>query len=147
MPSTLTDHTVLIGYGRVGRIVAQVLAETATPFLVIETGDKRVAEAKGAGIEIIAGNAANPNVLRLANLAAAQRLFIAIPEAFEAGQIADQARRANGNLAIIARAHSDAEAEHLARLGADIVIIGEREIARAMIDWMAAPRLPQPTAA
>ena len=79
-PSTLTDHTVLVGYGRVGRIVAQVLDETATPFLIIEAGDKRIAEAKGACIEVIAGNAANPEVLRLANLGAARRLFIAIPE-------------------------------------------------------------------
>jgi CPA2 family monovalent cation:H+ antiporter-2 len=47
----------------------------------------------------------------------------------------------------VARAHSDAEAEHLAKLGADVVIIGEREIARAMIDWMTRPSLPEPSAA
>ena len=62
-------------------------------------------------------------------------LFVAIPEAFEAGQIVQQARRANPGLPIVARAHFDAEVEHLLSLGASKVIMGEREIALAMLDF------------
>ena len=80
------------------------------------------------------GNAARPDVLRAARPAAARALVIAIPEAFEAGQIVEQARAANPALRIVARAHSDAEVEHLEGLGADVVIMGEREIARGMIE-------------
>jgi monovalent cation:H+ antiporter-2, CPA2 family len=138
-PTTLAGHTVLVGFGRVGRIVGAQLKGAGMPFLVIEAGDKRIAEAKAAGIEVISGNAAKAEVLRLANLAAAKALFIAIPDTFEAGQIAEQARRANRGLAIIARAHADAEAEHLTRHGANTVIIGEHEIARAMIEKMDGP--------
>jgi CPA2 family monovalent cation:H+ antiporter-2 len=135
-PSTLTGHTVLVGFGRVGRIVGNELKSAGTPFLVIEAGDKRIADAKAAGSEVIGGNAADAEVLGLANLPAAKALFIAIPDTFEAGQIAEQARRANREISIVARAHADAEAEHLAKHGADIVIIGEHEIARAMIERM-----------
>ena len=138
-PTTLAGHTVLVGFGRVGRIVGAQLKGAGMPFLVIEAGDKRIAEAKAAGIAVISGNAAKAEVLRLANLAAAKALFIAIPDTFEAGQIAEQARRANRGLAIIARAHADAEAEHLTRHGANTVIIGEHEIARAMIEKMDGP--------
>jgi CPA2 family monovalent cation:H+ antiporter-2 len=138
-PTTLAGHTVLVGFGRVGRIVGAQLKGAGMPFLVIEAGDKRIAEAKAAGIEVISGNAAKAEVLRLANLPAAKALFIAIPDTFEAGQIAEQARRANRGLAIIARAHADAEAEHLTRHGANTVIIGEHEIARAMIEKMDGP--------
>ena len=60
--------------------------------------------------------------------------MIAIPEAFEAGQIVQQARAANPDIRIIARAHADAEVDHLKGLGADVVIMGEREIARGMIE-------------
>jgi len=65
--------------------------------------------------------------------AAARYLVIAIPDAFEAGQIVQQARAVNPKIEIIARAHSDAEVEHLTSLGANIAIMGEREIARGMI--------------
>jgi K+:H+ antiporter len=57
----------------------------------------------------------------------------AIPAAFEAGQIVEQARRAQPDLEIIARAHFDAEVDHLRKLGANAVIMGEREIASAML--------------
>ena len=70
-----------------------------------------------------------------AALAAAKFLFVAIPEAFEAGQIVQQARRANPSLPIVARAHFDAEVEHLLAMGASKVVMGEREIALAMLDF------------
>ncbi len=145
-PSTLTGHTVLVGFGRVGRIVGAELKSTGTPFLVIEAGDKRIAEAKASGSEVIIGNAADAGVLGLANLSAAKALFIAIPDTFEAGQIAEQARRANRDISIVARAHADAEAEHLTKHGADIVIIGEHEIARAMIERMNGTSADEPQA-
>jgi monovalent cation:H+ antiporter-2, CPA2 family len=130
----LTDHIVLVGYGRVGSLVGQFLQGRAQPFLVIEAADRVVAMLREAGVETILGNAANAQVLHGANLAGASRLVVAIPEAFEAGQVVQQARLANPGLEIVARAHSDAEVEHLTRLGADVVIMGEREIARSMIE-------------
>jgi CPA2 family monovalent cation:H+ antiporter-2 len=130
----LTDHTILIGYGRVGNIIGEALKQKKQPFLVIETSDKAAARLAESNIEAIAGNAAQPDVLRAARLDAGRNLLVAIPEAFEAGQIVQQARAANPNLRIIARAHSDAEVEHLRGLGANMVIMGEREIARGMIE-------------
>ena len=44
-----------------------------------------------------------------------------------------EARRANPELYIIARAHSDAEVEHLTKMGADQIVLGERELADAML--------------
>ena len=58
-----------------------------------------------------------------------------MPDAFEAGT--DHCSRrapANPGIEIAARAHSEAEVEHLHGLGADTVIMGEREIARGMIE-------------
>ncbi|WP_315785013.1 MULTISPECIES: YbaL family putative K(+) efflux transporter [unclassified Bradyrhizobium] len=130
----LTEHTIIVGYGRVGRLVGEALQQRGHVFLAVETSDDILKQLKDAGIETITGNAARSNVLRATNPSAAHALVIAIPEAFEAGQIVEQARAANPALHIVARAHSDAEVEHLKSLGADMVIMGEREIARGMIE-------------
>ncbi|NLS68640.1 Kef family K(+) transporter [Bradyrhizobium brasilense] len=130
----LQDHTILVGYGRVGSIVGDALHQRSAPFLAVEASDDMVAKLKEHGIEALMGNAARASVLRATNPAGARSLVIAIPEAFEAGQIVEQARAANADIQIIARAHSDAEVDHLKALGADIVIMGEREIARGMIE-------------
>jgi CPA2 family monovalent cation:H+ antiporter-2 len=128
-PTKLTDHAVVVGYGRVGRLIADGI-KGVLPLLVVEEG-----AVGDPGIEHIRGNAARDDVLAAANLAAAKLLFVAIPEAFEAGQIVQQARRANPSLPIVARAHFDAEVDHLLSLGASKVIMGEREIALAMLDF------------
>ncbi|MGK9233472.1 cation:proton antiporter [Inquilinus limosus] len=141
-PTALTDHVVLVGYGRVGSLIGAALQAAGRPFLVIEDADQPLARLREAGIETIVGNAAVPEVLSLANLPGARQLAVAVPNAFEAGQIVAQARAANPGIAIIARAHSDAEVEHLRSLGADAVIMGEREIARGMAEALAGQDTP-----
>ena len=130
----LTDHTILVGYGRVGNIIGNDLKQKKLPFLVIEASDSTVSKLRESGIEALTGNAAQPEILKAAALPKSRNVVVAIPEAFEAGQIVQQARAANAGIRIIARAHSDAEVEHLRGLGADTVIMGEREIARGMIE-------------
>jgi CPA2 family monovalent cation:H+ antiporter-2 len=133
-PTSKTGHTVLVGYGRVGVPVAEAVTTAGTPLVVIEDAEDRVAAARTAGLEVIARNAASGRALALANIRAAATLFVAIPNAFEAGQVVQQARRDNTSLKIIARAHSDEEAEYLAGLGATRVILGEREIGLGMVE-------------
>jgi CPA2 family monovalent cation:H+ antiporter-2 len=138
VPTRLKDHAILIGYGRVGRLVGQGLAESGWPFLVIEDAEDAFEQAKAAPVEAIHGNAADDRILKAANLDDARMLLVAIPNAFEAGQIVEQARAANPRIEIVARAHFDAEVDHLLQHGADIVIMGEREIARSMLERAAA---------
>ena len=75
-----------------------------------------------------------PQVLAAANLPSARRLFVTIPEAFEAGQVVEQARAANPGLEIVARAHSDAAVAHLEDLGCSLAVMGEHEIAMRMLE-------------
>ncbi len=129
-----TGHVVLVGYGRVGSLIGQDFLDAGEPFVAIEASDEAVARLQNSGVEAFSGNAAAGEALKSANIAQAASVIIAIPDAFEAGQVVEQARQANPGIRIIARAHSDDEVEHLTDLGADTVIMGEREIARGMLE-------------
>ncbi|MGH6770894.1 MAG: YbaL family putative K(+) efflux transporter [Xanthobacteraceae bacterium] len=136
----LTGHVVLVGHGRVGSYISARLHGTDTPLLVIENDVDRATQLKAAGGEAIEGNAADPDIIAAANLDAARCLLVAIPDAFEGGQVVAQARSLNGSLPIIARAHSEDEIAHLTKHGATQVVMGEHEIAKAMIASIPAAR-------
>ena len=142
-PTSLTGHVVLIGHGRVGSFISAALKERNIPLLVIEDNDDNVDKLKALGVEVIVGNAADPEVIEAANLGAARYLLVAIPDAFEGGQVVQQARALNADLPIIARAHFEEEIRHLKELGANVVVMGEHEIAKSMLDNVTeAPPLP-----
>jgi CPA2 family monovalent cation:H+ antiporter-2 len=146
VPTTLRGHVVLIGYGRVGSVVAEGLGRQNQPFVVIEDSEKRIAAAHAAGVEVVVGNAASGKALGLANVGAARALLVAIPNAFEAGQAVEQAHKLNPDLQIVARAHADEEIDYLRDLGATQVIMGEREIGLGMLGWIEAAWPAQPAA-
>jgi monovalent cation:H+ antiporter-2, CPA2 family len=132
--TSLTDHVVLVGYGRVGSVVGAALNAANVPLFVTESDEDIVADLRRQGIAVIFGNAADPELARAANYAAARCLLVAIPDGFEGGQVVEQAHAINPKLPIIARAHSEEEIAHLKRHGATKVIMGEHLIAHAMIE-------------
>jgi CPA2 family monovalent cation:H+ antiporter-2 len=139
-PSQQTGHTVLVGYGRVGRVVGEGLHAARSPLVVIEDSDHSVAAARAAGIEVVVGNAASAQVLQLANLGAARCLMVAIPNGYEAGSVCEAGRKLSPSIRIIARAHSEEEETHLRNFGANDVIMGEREIGLGMLAWLRGER-------
>jgi CPA2 family monovalent cation:H+ antiporter-2 len=137
VPKTdLTEHIVLVGHGRVGRFITASSPPGSAPFLIIEDDAEAASRLRAEGHSAIGGNAADPEVLAAANLPAAKCLLVAIPDAFEGGQVVQQARALNPRLRIVARAHSEAEIEHLMKHGATAVVMGEHEIAKAMLGFI-----------
>ena len=131
-PEQLAGHSIIVGYGRVGRVIGQTLIAAGQPIVVIEESPVVIKELHDKGIEVVEGPDEPEDLLSAANVGRAHRLFVAIPAAFEAGQFVEIALAANETIAIVARAHTDAEAEHLKVLGAQEVVMGEREIGLAM---------------
>ncbi|WP_176590245.1 YbaL family putative K(+) efflux transporter [Sphingobium sp. EM0848] len=129
----LMGHVILVGYGRVGKLIATRLAERNVHFVLMEGDADRAEEAEEAGFSVVRGSALEDRHLLAAGINEARRLLIAVPEGFEGGAIHDHARRLNPDLQVIARAHSDAEVAHLEGLGVPHVVMGERELAARML--------------
>ncbi|KJV29273.1 YbaL family putative K(+) efflux transporter [Luteibacter yeojuensis] len=131
----MRGHTVLVGFGRVGRRVFAELQATGAPVLVIETDEDAVRDLREhGGADIVIGNAAAAPVLAEANLGSARALIVTVPDPFEGGQVVRAARAARPDLPIVARAHSPDCVSHLAGLGASEVVYGEQELARSMFE-------------
>ena len=128
------EHMIVVGYGRVGKLISERLRAAGRGFVMIDDQSDVIAMAEQAGLATISGNAASEEILREAGIDRAGQLLLAIPEGFEAGGIADVARKLKPGIRIIARAHSKEEVQHLLAHGATRVIMGEEEIARQMVE-------------
>ncbi|MGH8108820.1 MAG: YbaL family putative K(+) efflux transporter [Arenimonas sp.] len=130
------NHTILIGYGRVGSHLAALLQERGVALMVVDDSGDLVEKAHARGIAAIRGNAANVKLLKDLSIETATHALVAIPNAFEAGEIIARLRAANPKLSILARAHSESAAQHFFDHGADGTVVAERELAHSMAEMV-----------
>ncbi|MDO0789734.1 YbaL family putative K(+) efflux transporter [Xanthomonas campestris] len=135
-PLQLDGHAIVIGYGRVGSALAQLLRSHGVPVLVIDDNGDHVAKAHAAGIPGIRGSAAADRVLAEARPEQAKIAILAIPQPLEAGEALAKLRALNPSLTLLARAHSDAEVKHLLEHGADGAVLAERELAYSLAEMV-----------
>lgn len=124
---TIEDHIVIIGYGRVGHHIVDVLGEISAPRLVIEADAERIEELSRRGIPNLYGDASNSEVLTHARLERARALVVAGPDESASELMVAAARDIAPVLPIIARATTQDGIERLAELGAQDVIHPELE--------------------
>jgi CPA2 family monovalent cation:H+ antiporter-2 len=129
--TSLEGHVIVIGLGRVGRRIAENLQSGPRPIYVIDETEEQIDRMRERSIEGLAGNVIT--LLHTANLPKAAALVVSLPNGFESGQIVAQARAANPNIFIVARAQSQAEADYLRQYGASDVVIGNQTIADALL--------------
>lgn len=118
----LTNHVIVCGYGRVGSIVAHFLKKADLPYIVIDLDASRVKVAKQKGEVVSYANASHPEVLRHANIRAAQAVVICFYDNVTAAKMLQHIRRNYGNLPVIMRTHDHIEADYFYQQGATEVI-------------------------
>ena len=120
-------HVVVVGYGRVGQHIVNVLERLGVPRLVIEIDSGRAAEFNARGIPTLFGDAANSDVLIHAGLERARALVVTLPDETATEMVVAAARKIAPNLPIIARAATTKGVGRLLNLGAHDVIHPELE--------------------
>ena len=129
-------HAIVIGYGRVGRELSQVLHGRGVEVVAIDDNSLHVDRAHADGIPAIRGHAASERVLAEAHPESAAIAILAIPQPLEAGEAIAKLRVINPALPVLARAHSDAEVRHLLSHGADGAVMAERELAYSLAEMV-----------
>nr|WP_274922064.1 YbaL family putative K(+) efflux transporter [Providencia sp. G1(2023)] len=136
VPVDICGHAIIVGYGRVGGMLADKLRRKEIPVVVVEDTRARFEELAENGFSAILGNGANKDIISLARIECAKTLLLTIPNGYEAGEIVATAKEMNPNITVIVRAHYDDEVSFIKERGADHIIIGEHEIAKSMATLM-----------
>jgi CPA2 family monovalent cation:H+ antiporter-2 len=131
-PKFLSRQVVLVGYGRVGRRLAESFAAAGLPYVVAEQNRELVEELRKRGIAAVFGDASQPEVLIQAHIARARMLVIATPDTLGVRQMATHARMLNPGIEIAVRSHNGEEARRLQDEVSGQVFVGEHELATAM---------------
>lgn len=119
--SELNGHVIIAGFGRVGQLVAQQLAQQGAPYVAIETDAKQVARLRAAGEPVFFGDASRPELLRKLHLERATAVVLTMDNANSALHATRGVRALAPEIRIIARARDERHALKLREAGASAV--------------------------
>ncbi len=118
----LDGHVIIAGYGRVGQMVGQMLAEQGVRFVAIEHDAKTVALHRKAGAALIFGDASRPELLRKLHIERARAVVLTMDHTAAATHAVQGIRRIEPRMYIIARSRDEKHALLLREAGASIVV-------------------------
>ncbi len=131
---SLSGHTILCGYGRMGRNLARELRTQDRELVVIDTDSEAYTEATADGLLCVLGDATEESTLEYAGLERAGVLVSTFPNDAESVFITLTARDLNPDIRIIARAERESTEKKLSQAGADTIVmptvVGARQMGR-----------------
>jgi CPA2 family monovalent cation:H+ antiporter-2 len=128
----LSGQIVLVGYGRVGRRIAEAFDERKIPYVVAEQNREIVERLRERKIPAVSGDASEPEVLIQAHIARAGMLVIATPDTLNVRKAVKIARTLNPTIEVVLRTHNEEEAALLQQENIGTVFMGEHELALGM---------------
>ena len=112
-PTPMQDHAIVVGHGRVGRIICTMLDRHQFPYVAVDKDPNAIAEYRKAGRQVFYGEATDLSFLESCGLAHARALVVTIHTKSAIDEIVKLVRRVRPDMAIISRAR---DAEHARRL-------------------------------
>ena len=128
----LTGQVVLVGYGRVGKRIAEELTAQKIAFVVAEQNREFVERLRAQGVPAVSGDATDAAVLIQAHIARAAMLVIATPDTLGVRKMVEAARALNPGIEVVVRTHNEEEARLLEAEQIGKVFMGEHELAHGM---------------
>ncbi len=129
----IKPRVILVGYGRVGRRIADFLSSKDIAFSIIEQTREKVEKIRKLGLSAVCDDGSDEEALMLAGVKHAEVIVLAIPDAFQASMIVEEAKRINPDIKAVVRTHSEEAADLFLKQGIKDVFIGEYELGISMI--------------
>jgi voltage-gated potassium channel len=119
----MEDHYIVAGYGRVGRQVAQELADEGVEFIVVDRSETEIKEATLKGYAAVMGDPIKEETLQAAGIERAKSLLAALGTDTDNLFLVLTAKSLNSDLYIVARASEEESVGKLEKAGADRVAL------------------------
>jgi len=116
-----TGHVVVAGFGRVGQIIARILAAKRIPFTALDSDPQHVDGVRKFGARIFYGDASRPEILDAAQTGKARAFVLAIDDAASSLRTAQLVRQRYPDVPIYARARHRRHTHQLMDLGVKII--------------------------
>jgi monovalent cation:H+ antiporter-2, CPA2 family len=117
-PTGRQRHAIVVGYGRVGKVVCALLKEHGVPYIAADFDASTVTHDRRDGHDVYYGDAADPKFLEICGLADAAGVIITIHTHQLIDDIVEHVRAMRPDVLIVSRARDADHARHLYRLGA-----------------------------
>ncbi len=116
-PEEESGRVILVGFGRVGTLIADMLAIHRIPYIAVDADPRVVAAARGEGRPAYFGDASRPDFLRRCGIDTARALVVTIDAPLANEAVVDAARRLRADMTLVARARDAEHARELYQLG------------------------------
>ena len=117
-PSAGEKHAIVVGYGRIGKVVCALLREHGIPYIAADFDASTVTRDRRDGHDVYYGDAADPKFLEICGLASASGVIITINADDLIDAVVEHVRAVRPDVLIVSRARDANHARHLYRLGA-----------------------------
>ncbi len=117
-PSVGSKHAIVVGYGRVGKMVCALLKQHGIPFIAADLNPATVTHDRREGHEVYYGDAADTKFLEACGLGEAAGVIITIHDHNLVDDIVAHVRDMRSDVLIVSRARDADHARRLYRLGA-----------------------------
>ncbi|GEP00703.1 cation:proton antiporter domain-containing protein [Methylobacterium haplocladii] len=118
-PDAQQDRVIIAGYGRVGRLVGEMLKRHKIPFIALDSDPVRVGEQRRLGNPVYFGDSSNTELLRRCDIATARALVVTLDTPSRVEAVVQAARAERADLTIVARARDARHATELYEMGVD----------------------------
>ncbi len=117
-----TPRVIILGFGRVGRLVAQMLDRHGQAYVAIDADPDLVGQARREGYHAAFGNATRADVLDKLGVETAPAVILTMDEPILAQHLVRKLRAAYPSLSVIARARDTVHAAELYKSGASTAV-------------------------